>query len=103
MTSFVGRDSVVEEVVTLVRAHRLVTLTGAGGVGKSRTSLHVAANLVDGSGHGVWFVELASLQEAELIPIRIAGRDRPDTRLRSGSARRADRSAAFENASARTR
>ncbi len=72
VTSFVGREGVVDEVVALVRAHRLVTLTGAGGVGKSRTSLHVAANLVDGSGHGVWFVELASLQEAELIPIRIA-------------------------------
>ena len=72
VTSFIGRDGVVEEVVTLLRTHRLVTITGAGGVGKSRTSLHVAANLIGGSGHGVWFVELASLQEAELIAIRIA-------------------------------
>jgi predicted ATPase/class 3 adenylate cyclase len=72
LTSFVGRDRVVEEVVALLHDHRLVTLTGAGGVGKSRTSLQVAANLVDGSANGVWFVEFASLQEADLIPIAIA-------------------------------
>jgi predicted ATPase/class 3 adenylate cyclase len=72
VTSFVGRERVVEEVVALLHDHRLVTLTGAGGVGKSRTSLQVAGNLVDGSASGVWFVEFASLREAGLIPIAIA-------------------------------
>ena len=47
LTSFVGREDDVAEITTLLEKHRLVTLTGAGGVGKTRTSLQVAANLID--------------------------------------------------------
>lgn len=72
LTAFVGRERVVDEVTGLLYRHRLVTLTGAGGVGKSRISLQVAANLVDGSGNGVWFVEFASLHDPELVPIAVA-------------------------------
>ncbi len=45
LTSFVGRDRELAEIGTLVRGHRMVTLTGAGGVGKTQTALHVATAL----------------------------------------------------------
>jgi hypothetical protein len=64
-TTFVGRESEVAEITALIEQHRLVTLVGSGGVGKTRTSLHVAANLLDGSADGVWFIELAPLSSGE--------------------------------------
>jgi predicted ATPase/class 3 adenylate cyclase len=71
-TSFIGRENDVAEITTLLAKHHLVTLVGSGGVGKTRTSLQVAANLLDGSGDGVWFVELAPLAAGELIPGAVA-------------------------------
>jgi predicted ATPase/class 3 adenylate cyclase len=59
--TFIGRDRELSEVRALVESGRLVTLTGAGGAGKTRLSLQVAAELLDGSGDGVWLVELAAL------------------------------------------
>jgi class 3 adenylate cyclase len=59
VTSFVGRQAEVAELVGVVGAHRLVTLTGPGGVGKTRLALQVAAELAGAFGDGVWLVELA--------------------------------------------
>jgi hypothetical protein len=53
VSSFVGRDSELAEVRELVGESRLVTLTGAGGAGKTRLGLQVAAGLADGAGDGV--------------------------------------------------
>ena len=72
MTSFVGREREVADLTELLGIHRLVTLVGSGGIGKTRTSLQVAANLVDGSGNGVWFIELAPLASGDYIPAAIA-------------------------------
>jgi predicted ATPase/class 3 adenylate cyclase len=72
LTSFVGRESEIAEITALVHGHELVTLVGSGGVGKTRTSLQVAANLLDGSGDGVWFIELAPLSRGEYIPTTVA-------------------------------
>jgi predicted ATPase/class 3 adenylate cyclase len=71
-TSFVGRDVEVAEIAALLDRHRLVTVVGAGGVGKTRTTLQVAANLLDGSGDGVWFVELAPLARGDYLPSSVA-------------------------------
>lgn len=60
------------EVGDLVRSHRLVTLTGVGGTGKTRLSLQVAAELADQFTDGVWFVELAAVTEAEAVPVAVA-------------------------------
>ncbi len=70
--SFVGRDVEVAEVRRLVESARLVTLTGAGGCGKTRLGLQVAAELLDGSGDGVWLVELASVSEQGAVPSAIS-------------------------------
>ncbi len=72
LTSFVGREKEVREIAALLREYRLVTLVGSGGVGKTRTSLQVGANLLDGSDDGVWFIELAPLASGEYIPSAVA-------------------------------
>ncbi|MFZ0665951.1 MAG: adenylate/guanylate cyclase domain-containing protein [Acidimicrobiales bacterium] len=66
-SSFVGREKEVSDVSALVETSRLVTLTGAGGSGKTRLALQVAAELLDGSGEGVWFVELADISDPDLV------------------------------------
>ena len=58
-TSFVGRDAEVKEIKELVRQHRLVTLSGVGGVGKTRLAVHVAEELAPDFDDGVWLIELA--------------------------------------------
>ena len=60
-TSFIGRESELDEVQAAVKAHRLVTLTGVGGVGKTRLALEVAAQLVDEFPDGVWSVSYTHL------------------------------------------
>jgi predicted ATPase/class 3 adenylate cyclase len=67
LASFVGRDRELSEVRALVESCRLVTLTGAGGSGKTRLSLQVAAELLDGSGDGVWLVELAAVSDEDAV------------------------------------
>ena len=72
ISSFVGRETEIAEVAALIERHRLVTLVGSGGVGKTRLSLHVAAELVDSFSDGVCFVELAPLGQGEYIPTTVA-------------------------------
>ena len=72
LASFVGRAAEVAQVRALVEAKRLVTLTGAGGSGKTRLGLQVAADLVDGTGDGVWLVELAPVVDDALVATAIA-------------------------------
>jgi predicted ATPase/class 3 adenylate cyclase len=71
-TSFIGRESEVAEVQAAVKAHRLVTLTGVGGVGKTRLALEVAGRLVDEFPDGVWFFELAAVTDPEAVPDAVA-------------------------------
>lgn len=71
-TSFVGRDVEVKEVAELVRQHRLVTLTGVGGVGKTRLAVQVAAELVPEFVDGVWLVELAPVGDPAAVPDAVA-------------------------------
>jgi len=62
-TSLIGREWEVDAIKTAVRSHRLVTLTGVGGVGKTRLALEVAAQLVDEFPDGVWVFELAAVTD----------------------------------------
>jgi predicted ATPase len=73
LTSFVGRRREVAEVRALLSASRLVTLTGMGGVGKTRLARRVAADVRRAFEDGVWQVELADLHEPELLAHTIAG------------------------------
>jgi predicted ATPase len=71
-TSFIGRESEAGEVHAAVKAHRLVTLTGVGGVGKTRLATEVAARLVDEFPDGVWFFELAAVTDPAAVPDAVA-------------------------------
>ena len=71
-TSFIGRESEVAELHAAVKAHRLMTLTGVGGVGKTRLALEVAARLADEFPDGVWFFELAAVTDPAAVPDAVA-------------------------------
>ncbi len=72
MNSFVGRAAELVAVTDLLVERRLVTLTGAGGSGKTRLALEVAASLLDQFVDGVWFVELAIVTDAAFVADAIA-------------------------------
>jgi predicted ATPase/class 3 adenylate cyclase/DNA-binding CsgD family transcriptional regulator len=72
-TSFVGRAAELAELRALMAGgSRLVTITGPGGIGKSRLAVQVAADALDGAGDGVWLVELAPVAEPELVARTVA-------------------------------
>ncbi len=71
-TSLIGREQILADLMELVRAHRLVTLTGVGGVGKTRLSVEVGTSLADEHPDGVWMVELAPLTDPAAVPAAIA-------------------------------
>ena len=74
LTNLIGRGREIDEVLGLLGEHRLVTLSGPGGTGKTRLSLEVAARCLDAFPGGVWFIELAPITEAELVPSVVATR-----------------------------
>ncbi|OQZ94432.1 hypothetical protein BST10_18710 [Mycolicibacter algericus DSM 45454] len=82
LTSFVGRDAELTELRRLVDGNRLVTLTGTGGVGKTRLALQLADELAGRFRDGAWCVDLSPITDPELIPERVTRTlglpDRPD-------------------------
>ena len=90
-TSFVGREGEMNDVRQILADARLVTLTGAGGVGKTRLAVQVAAKIAGGFADGVWYVDLASITDPDLVPVAVIralglpdqpGRSTVDTLLR---------------------
>ena len=91
LTSFVGRDTQLSQLRTMLADNRLVTLTGAGGVGKTRLAIQAAAELEAKYADGVWYVDLAPISDPDLVPTTMAralglpdqpGRSTMDTLLR---------------------
>ena len=72
LTSFIGRDSQLAGLRQQLVAHRLVTLTGIGGCGKTRLALQASADALDAYSDGVWLVELAPLSEPSLVERQLA-------------------------------
>lgn len=71
-SSFIGREREIESIKELLSEARLVTLSGSGGVGKSRLTNEVAHTVLEEYSHGVWLVELASLSDPRLLPQAVA-------------------------------
>ncbi len=71
-SSFIGREAELAEVEEALKAHRLVTLTGVGGVGKTRLATELAARLADEFPEGVWYFELAAVADPAAIPDAVA-------------------------------
>ena len=72
VTSFVGRERELAQARDLLSRGRLLTLLGVGGLGKSRLSLQIAAEMLDAFPDGVWLVELASIADERLVPLSVA-------------------------------
>jgi predicted ATPase/class 3 adenylate cyclase/DNA-binding CsgD family transcriptional regulator len=90
-TSFVGRGPQLTEVGKMLAQNRLVTLTGAGGVGKTRLAVQVASQVAAEYADGVWYVDLAPITDPDVVPVAVAralglpdqpGRSTMDTLLR---------------------
>jgi predicted ATPase len=67
-TSFIGRESELAELESVLKAHRLVTLTGVGGVGKTRLAMELAVRLADTFPDGVFVIELAAVGDPAAVP-----------------------------------
>ena len=72
LTSFVGRAAAVDEVAGLLGRYRLVTVTGPGGVGKTRLAAEVARRVAGEFAGGVWLAELSAVREADQLPTAVA-------------------------------
>ncbi|HET6235154.1 MAG TPA: winged helix-turn-helix domain-containing protein, partial [Acetobacteraceae bacterium] len=72
VSELIGRDDELAEVVNLMGAHRLVTLTGAGGIGKTRLAVAAARALRRRFADGVWLVQLSPLADPKLVPAAVA-------------------------------
>jgi predicted ATPase/DNA-binding SARP family transcriptional activator len=73
LTSFVGRDAELTQVAELLRAHRLLTLTGPGGAGKTRLAVEAARAELDATPDGVWLVELAPVTDPAEVTSAVLG------------------------------
>ena len=72
LTSFIGRAMELEEIASLLRKSRLVTLTGSAGIGKTRLAIQVAEGFLDRFSDGIWFLDLAPLRNPNFVPNRLA-------------------------------
>ena len=72
LTRLIGRDDDVRHIRDVLANHRLVTLTGVGGIGKTRLALQIGAEELDAHPDGVWFVELAPLSNPALVASAVA-------------------------------
>ena len=85
VSRFIGREHAVNTIKTYLKDNRLLTLTGMGGVGKTRLAIQVAQEVVADFPEGVWFVDLSSLSDAKVVPQSIATvlgvREQPDRTL----------------------
>jgi predicted ATPase len=71
-TNLIGRESEVADIKTTMPKHRLVTLTGVGGVGKTRLAVEVGTQLADEFPDGVWLFELATVTDPSAVPDAVA-------------------------------
>jgi predicted ATPase/class 3 adenylate cyclase/DNA-binding CsgD family transcriptional regulator len=72
LTNFVGRQTEITELQRIIADNRLVTLTGAGGAGKTRLAVQVTAHTVGEFPDGVWFIDLAPITNPAVVPLTVA-------------------------------
>jgi predicted ATPase/DNA-binding XRE family transcriptional regulator len=91
ITSFVGRTGEIDEIAKLLRSHRVVTVTGSGGIGKSRTAARVASRVLGDYPDGTWWIDIAGLREdarvaskiTSVLGLQLTKSDEPETEIAS--------------------
>ena len=78
LTRLIGIDDVVSRVSAQLAHHRLITLAGPGGIGKTSVAVVTAAELTDSYEHGVWFVDLTAISDPRLLSAAVGSAIRPD-------------------------
>jgi predicted ATPase/DNA-binding SARP family transcriptional activator len=73
LTSFIGREKEIKEIADLFTRSRLITLTGSGGVGKTRLAIQIVAEVLNIFPDGIWFLDLAPLSDPALVPSTLIG------------------------------
>ncbi|MGC1891995.1 MAG: winged helix-turn-helix domain-containing protein [Stellaceae bacterium] len=86
LTRLIGRDEVISRISTQLAHHRLITLVGPGGIGKTSVAVATAAWLANGYEHGVWFVDLTAIKDPGLLPATISSSIRLDVPAEAASA-----------------
>ncbi|MDT5013860.1 MAG: hypothetical protein QOD39_20, partial [Mycobacterium sp.] len=71
LTTFIGRGSAMKDVQDILRHNRLVTLSGAGGLGKTRLAIQVAHEIAAEFGDGAWYVDLAPIADPDVLPVAV--------------------------------
>jgi predicted ATPase/DNA-binding winged helix-turn-helix (wHTH) protein len=74
----IGIDDAISGVSALLERHRLITLVGPGGIGKTSVAIATASSLIANYEHGVWFVDLAAISEPRLLAAAVGSATRPD-------------------------
>jgi predicted ATPase/class 3 adenylate cyclase/DNA-binding CsgD family transcriptional regulator len=72
LTSFIGRQAEMRAIRTAIGGNRLVTLTGAGGAGKTRLAIQIATDMATEFADGVWYVDLAPVTDPDVVPVTVA-------------------------------
>jgi predicted ATPase/class 3 adenylate cyclase/DNA-binding CsgD family transcriptional regulator len=72
LTNFIGRQTEITELQQIIADNRLVTLTGAGGAGKTRLAVQVTAEVIGDFPDGVWFIDLAPITNPVVVPLTVA-------------------------------
>nr|WP_253900528.1 LuxR family transcriptional regulator [Mycobacterium asiaticum] len=72
LTSFIGRETEIRGIRNALAENRLVTLTGAGGAGKTRLAVQVVAGIAPEFADGVWYVDLAPITDPDAVPVAVA-------------------------------
>jgi predicted ATPase/DNA-binding winged helix-turn-helix (wHTH) protein len=78
LTRLIGRDEVISRISSQLTHHRLITLVGPGGIGKTSVAVAAAERLADSYEHGVWFVDLTAVKDPGLLPAAISSAIRLD-------------------------
>jgi predicted ATPase len=72
LTTFIGRGEQINEIRQLLCDNRLMTLTGAGGAGKTRLAIEVAAQMTSQFPEGIWYADFAPITHPEVVPLAVA-------------------------------
>jgi DNA-binding winged helix-turn-helix (wHTH) protein len=86
LTGLIGREDVINKIAAQFAHHRLITLVGSAGIGKTSVAVATAEGLIDNYEHGIWFVDLTAISDPRCLPRAVGSAIRPDISAENPSA-----------------